>query len=94
VFLCTNLGNGPAGTQPCPTQGGTITGTITAANVGGGAAAQGIAVGEFDEFLAALRSGARTSMFILLVGQRRDQEPDRPRSWFRTSRRSLIDDHR
>ena len=32
VFLCTNLGNGPAGTQPCP-QSGTIHGTITAADV-------------------------------------------------------------
>ena len=58
VFLCTNLGNGPAGTQACPTAGGTITGTITAANVGGGAAAQGLAAGEFDEFVQALRSGA------------------------------------
>ena len=27
VFLCSNLGNGPAGTQPCP-QSGTVTGTI------------------------------------------------------------------
>jgi hypothetical protein len=33
VFLCSNLGNGPAGTQACPAKGGTITGTITAANV-------------------------------------------------------------
>jgi hypothetical protein len=32
VFLCTNLGNGPAGTQPCP-QSGTISGTVTAADV-------------------------------------------------------------
>src|SRR5262245_46007608 len=33
VFLCSNLGNGPEGTQACPTKSGTITGTITAANV-------------------------------------------------------------
>ena len=33
VFLCTNLGNGPAGTQPCPANGGTIQGTIRAADV-------------------------------------------------------------
>src|SRR5918999_3976867 len=33
VFLCTNLGNGPAGTQPCPPAPATITGTITAADV-------------------------------------------------------------
>jgi CHRD domain len=58
VFLCSNLGNGPAGTQACPAAGGTITGTITAADIGAGAAAQGIAAGEFDEFVQALRSGA------------------------------------
>ena len=58
VFLCTNLGNGPAGTQPCPAGGGTITGTIEAGNVGAGAAAQGIAAGEFEEFVTAIRSGA------------------------------------
>src|SRR5262245_33942909 len=28
VFLCTNLGNGPAGTQPCPAPPATISGTI------------------------------------------------------------------
>jgi hypothetical protein len=58
VFLCSNLGNGPAGTQACPAAGGTIRGTIRAADVGAGAAAQGIAAGEFDEFVNALRSGA------------------------------------
>lgn len=58
VFLCTNLGNGPAGTQACPPAGGTITGTITAANVGAGAASQGLAAGEFDEFVRAIRAGA------------------------------------
>ncbi len=58
VFLCTNLGNGPAGTQACPAAGGTISGTITPADVGAGAAAQGLAAGEFDEFVRAIRSGA------------------------------------
>ncbi|HKE73102.1 MAG TPA: CHRD domain-containing protein [Acidimicrobiales bacterium] len=58
VFLCSNLGNGPAGTQACPAAGGTITGTITAADVGNGAVAQGLAAGEFQEFVQALRSGA------------------------------------
>jgi CHRD domain len=33
VFLCTNLGNGPAGTQPCPAPPATISGTILAADV-------------------------------------------------------------
>jgi hypothetical protein len=53
VFLCSNLGNGPAGTQACPTSG-TISGTITSANVLG---AQGIAAGEFNELVRALRAG-------------------------------------
>ena len=56
VFFCTNLGNGPPGTQACPANG-TVTGTATAANVGGGANAQGIAPGQFDEVLAAIRAG-------------------------------------
>ncbi len=58
VFLCSNIGNGPAGTQACPGSGGTITGTIRAADVGAGAAGQGLAAGEFDEFVRALLSGA------------------------------------
>jgi hypothetical protein len=33
VFLCSNLGNGPAGTQPCPPDPATISGTITADNI-------------------------------------------------------------
>ena len=58
IFLCTNLGNGPAGTQACPAAGGTITGTITPASVGAGAVLQGIAAGEFDEVVRAIRAGA------------------------------------
>lgn len=58
VFLCTNLGNGPPGTQACPAGGGTIRGTIRAADVTAGAAAQGIAAGEFQEFVNAIRAGA------------------------------------
>lgn len=54
VFLCSNLGNGPAGTQACP-QEGTITGTITPADVIG-PANQGIAAGEFDELVDAIRA--------------------------------------
>jgi CHRD domain len=56
VFLCTNLGNGPAGTQACPPQPATITGTIRPADVIG-PAGQGIAAGEFDELVAAIRNG-------------------------------------
>lgn len=58
VFYCTNLGNGPAGTQLCPgPNAGTVSGTITAADVIGGAAAQGVLPGEFAEVLRAIRSG-------------------------------------
>jgi hypothetical protein len=57
VFLCTNLGNGPAGTQACPAAPATITGTITPADVIG-PAGQGIAVGEFDELVDAIQAGA------------------------------------
>ena len=58
VFLCSNLGNGPAGTQACPAAGGTITGTLTAADMTNLGAPQGLAAGEFQEFEQALRSGA------------------------------------
>jgi hypothetical protein len=57
VFLCTNLGNGPAGTQACPPAPATITGTIVAADVIG-PAGQGIAAGEFAELLAAIRANS------------------------------------
>ena len=57
VFLCTNLGNGPVGTQLCPAPPATISGTITAVDVTNLAAAQGIAAGEFAELIRAIRSG-------------------------------------
>jgi hypothetical protein len=57
VFLCSNLGNGPAGTQACPAAPATITGTITPADVIG-PTGQGITAGQFDELVAAIRAGA------------------------------------
>jgi hypothetical protein len=58
VFLCTNLGNGPAGTQLCPlTSPATVSGTIRAADVIG-PSGQGLAPGEFGELIAAIRAGA------------------------------------
>jgi hypothetical protein len=57
VFLCSNLGNGPAGTQPCPAPPATITGTLRAADVVG-PNAQGIAPGEFSELIRAIRAGS------------------------------------
>lgn len=56
VFLCTNLGNGPAGTPTCPTTAGTVSGTLEPEDVVG-PAGQGIAAGEFDELVDAIRAG-------------------------------------
>jgi hypothetical protein len=56
VFLCSNLGNGPAGTQPCPPAPAKITGTATAADVIG-PTSQLITAGEFDELLQAIKAG-------------------------------------
>jgi hypothetical protein len=56
VFLCSNLGNGPAGTQPCPANGGTVSGMFSAADVIG-PSGQGIAAGELNELIAAIRAG-------------------------------------
>jgi len=60
VFLCSNLVDPapPPGTQPCPASGGIIQGTFSAANVIGGAAAQGVSPGEFEEVIRAMRAGA------------------------------------
>lgn len=59
IFLCSNLGNGPAGTQPCPSSPGHISGTIHTSDVIGGNSqtAQGISAGEFSEVLRAIRAG-------------------------------------
>jgi len=64
VFLCTNLGNGPAGIQPCPAPPATISGTILAADVSpnipatAAARTQGLNTGEIDELIRAMRAGA------------------------------------
>ena len=64
VFLCTNLGNGPAGTQSCPAPPATISGRIFAADVSpnipatAAARTQGLNTGEIDELIAAMRAGA------------------------------------
>lgn len=56
VFLCSNLGNGDATTPACPAAGGTVTGTITAANIRG-VAAQNITAGDFQALVRILRAG-------------------------------------
>ena len=55
TFLCSNLGNGPAGTQACPPAPATISGTLTPASVLG-PAGQGITAGQFDELVAAIKA--------------------------------------
>jgi hypothetical protein len=57
VFLCTNLGNGPVGTQLCPAAPATISGTWHPGDVIG-PAGQGITAGQFAELVAAIRAGA------------------------------------
>lgn len=56
VFLCSNLGNGPAGTPACPAPPATVTGTLGPAEVIG-PTGQGIAPGEMAELLRAMRAG-------------------------------------
>jgi hypothetical protein len=65
VFLCTNLGNGPAGrtVPPCPPPPAEVTGVLTAADVSTAAASeqartQGIGPEEFEELVRAMRAGA------------------------------------
>ena len=56
IWLCgTATSLGPAGTPTCPASG-TVTRTVTAADVVG-PSGQGIAAGEWAEILAAIRSG-------------------------------------
>jgi hypothetical protein len=59
VFLCSNLGNGPAGTPACP-QSGTVSRTVGAADIlapAVGGVSQGIEAGNFAELVAAMRAG-------------------------------------
>lgn len=56
VFLCTNLGNGPAGTPLCPPAPATISGLATSVHVIG-PAGQGIEAGALAELVDAMRDG-------------------------------------
>ena len=55
VFFCSNLASAPAGTQPCPASGGTVTGTLSAANVLP-IAGQNVPAGDFQALADALES--------------------------------------
>lgn len=57
-FVCTNLGNGPVGTPPCSPSPATLTRTIGVADITSFASAQGIAAGEIDEAIAAIKKRA------------------------------------
>jgi hypothetical protein len=63
VFLCTNLGNGPVGTQPCPAPPAEVSGTIMPADVSPNIPAtqaarnQGIDTGELGELMDAIDAG-------------------------------------
>jgi hypothetical protein len=59
IFLCSNLGNGPAGTPACPdntTHSGAVTRTISASDVTNLAAGQGIPAGDFQDVVRAIVS--------------------------------------
>lgn len=56
VFLCDSTGNAPPGTPACPEMGGEVSGSASAEDVIG-PEDQGIAPGEFEELVAALREG-------------------------------------
>lgn len=53
VFFCSSVGTPPAGTQPCPGAAGTVSGTITAANVLA-LPGQHLSAGDFDALVDAL----------------------------------------
>jgi len=57
LWLCGTATNpGPAGTPACPAPGGTVTGTLTSANVIV-VTSQGIAAGDLGEILRAMQAG-------------------------------------
>jgi len=56
LFLCSNLGNGPAGTPTCP-QEGTVSRVVGAADILA-PGTQGIEAGNFAELAAAIRNGS------------------------------------
>ena len=63
VFLCTNLGNGPAGGQMCPPSPGEVTGELRESDVSPNipatamARTQGIGTGEINELIKAIKQG-------------------------------------
>jgi hypothetical protein len=59
VFLCSNLGNGPDGTQACPDAGTELTGAIRSEDIlGTGIDPGDIAEGDLKTVIRAIRNGA------------------------------------
>ncbi|HEY6307575.1 MAG TPA: CHRD domain-containing protein [Candidatus Angelobacter sp.] len=59
IFLCSNLPNPPAGTPACPddaTHSGTVSRTVSAADVTALAASQGVPAGDFADVVRAIAS--------------------------------------
>jgi hypothetical protein len=56
IFFCDNRLQPQPGAAKCPLRGGTVTGTVTAADVIG-PAGQGVSAGEFAKVLQAIRAG-------------------------------------
>jgi hypothetical protein len=56
IFFCDNTSPSPHSPRTCPARAGTVTGTVTAADVIG-PNGQGIAPGEFSKVLQAIRAG-------------------------------------
>jgi hypothetical protein len=55
VFFCANVATAPPGTQPCPVNSGTVTGTFASGNVLA-IAGQNVKAGDFDALVDALTS--------------------------------------
>ena len=55
VFFCANVATAPAGTQPCPANSGTVSGTFTSANVLA-IATQNVVANDFDALADAIAS--------------------------------------
>ena len=75
VFFCANVATAPAGTQPCPVNSGTVTGTFTSVNVLA-IAGQNVKAGDFDALVDALTSNtayANIHTTVLPAGEIRGQ---------------------